>query len=238
VKSSIWLLILVIIFGFIYFSFHSFPIGDWREFIIGRYYLFNGRREKAEREFEIALRKHPERSEMVAQIALFYLNMGKLEKAEETLKKAIKRKPSFDLYYLLGNCQLAAGKREEAEKSFAKAVEIEPSNPYALNNLAYIWVEEDKRLEEAVELLKRAVRKSKSPEILDSLGWAYVKLGEVEKGLKLLKVAVERNPTNWEIRYHLSVAYEKMGNHPSAKVEEAKAKILFNREKGLGSGLL
>jgi tetratricopeptide (TPR) repeat protein len=86
-------------------------------------------------------------------------------------------------------------------------------------------------LEEAVELLKRAVRKSKSPEILDSLGWAYVKLGEVEKGLKLLKAAVERIPDNWEVRYHLSVAYKKIGNLAFAKVEEEKARILLDNFK-------
>ena len=237
-KFAIWLLILFFLGFLIYFSFHSFPISDWREFLIARYYLFKGQKDKAEREFIIALRKHPEQSQMVMQFALFYLNMGKLDKAEEVLKEGIRSKPSFDLYYLLGNCQLAAGKREEAEKSFAKAVEMEPSNPYALNNLAYIWVEEKKRLEEAVELLKRAVKKSKSPEILDSLGWAYVKLGEVEKGLKLLKASVERNPTSWEIRYHLSVAYMKLGDYSAATVEAEKAKILFYREKGLETGRL
>jgi len=231
VRAKLWLAILTLICVFIYFSFRSFPISDWREFILGRYYLFNGKREKAEGEFALALRKHPEQSQMVSQIALYYLNMGKLTKAENILKEAIKHKPSFDLYYLLGHCQLEEGKRDEAEKSFAKAVEMEPSNPFALNALAYLWVEEDKRLEEAVELLKKALRKSKRPEILDSLGWAYVKLGEVERGLNLLRAAVERLPDNWEVRYHLSIAYERIGELAFAKVEEDKAKILFIKER-------
>ncbi|MGC9004037.1 MAG: tetratricopeptide repeat protein [bacterium] len=231
-RKVISLIIALLIFASLYDYLRSVPIDEWREFLIGRYYLFQGEKDKAEKEFALALRKYPQQSEIATQIATIYMQMERWDKAEEVLKSAIKNKPSFVAYFLLGHCQLEKGERREAEKSFEKAVEMAPSNPYALNALAYLWVEENKRLEEAVVLLRRAVRKKPLvPEIWDSLGWAYVKLGEVKKGLRLLRRAVEMIPDNWEVRYHLSVAYNKLGDTASAKVEEEKARILFANEQ-------
>ncbi len=211
----------------------SYPPREWRDLALGRFYFFRGDKEKAEKEFQKALENARSKPEILLEIGRLFLVREKGEQGEKFIRQLANKFPSSTTYYLLGQCLYLQGKLEEAEEILQKALELDPSNPYALNDLGYIWVEENKNLGEAVKMLERAVRKVRTPEILDSLGWAYVKTGRVEEGLKLLKKAVAENPYNWELRYHLGVAYEKLGERAFAEVELKKAEILYNRQKHL-----
>lgn len=228
-RSSFWLIILLGLAFLIHYSYTTYPPQEWRDYAIGRFYFFNGDKKRAEEEFRKALENPQTSSEVLIEMGKLFLSVGDWGKGEEFIRKAVEKHPSASSYYLLGQCLYLQGKLKEAEETLQKALELDPTNPYVLNDLAYIWVDQGKRLEEAVAMLERAVRKVQSPEVLDSLGWAYVKTGRLEEGLKVLKKAVQLNPYSWELRYHLGVAYEKLGKPAFAKVELGKAEILHER---------
>ena len=70
-------------------------------------------------------------------------------------------------------------------------MEFDPKDSYALKYLGYMYADKGTRLEEAVELLSRAI--SLDPDnsaFLDSLGWAYFRLGEFEQAERYLDQAL------------------------------------------------
>jgi len=85
------------------------------------------------------------------------------------------------------------GQFEKAEESLLKVLELSPDDPLALNNLAYMYLENDVNISKALKMVRQAL--TLDPEngaYLDTLGWAYYKLGkykearkQIEKSLKL-----------------------------------------------------
>ncbi len=64
-----------------------------------------------------------------------------------------------------GYCLFIAGKYKEAEKEFQLALQKDPGNPVALNDLAAVYVKENK-LDKADTLLKEALPRAKGYKIL------------------------------------------------------------------------
>ncbi|MEJ7709134.1 MAG: tetratricopeptide repeat protein [Pyrinomonadaceae bacterium] len=93
------------------------------------------------------------------------------------------------------------------------------NNAEALNNLGYFLVERNERLEEAVKMIQRAVRVEPfNSSYLDSLGWAYYKLGKFDEAERYLSDAVRRAPTSATVQEHLGDTLQKRG-----KLEQARA---------------
>jgi len=81
---------------------------------------------------------------------------------------------------------------EESEALFRQLVETEPNDANAANYLGYMWADREVRLEEALELIARAV--SLDPEnsaFLDSLGWVHFRLGDLAEAERWLRRAVD-----------------------------------------------
>ncbi|MBC7327861.1 tetratricopeptide repeat protein [bacterium] len=230
-RKGIWILLLFVLALLINHSLSSYPPSRWRDFILLRYYLFNAEKKKAEKKINEVLEKNADNPKIILATAQLLALNGDIEKAEEFLRRAAEKFPNDEIYYFLGQFLYLQGKMDEAEKSWEKALQLNPSNPFVLNDLGYLWVEKNKKLDEAIEMLEKAAKMVRSPEILDSLGWAYLKYGKMKEGLQLLKKAVQGNPYSWEIRYHLAIAYKQVGDEASAKVELKKAEILSQRGK-------
>ena len=63
-----------------------------------------------------------------------------------------------------------------------------------MNYLAYSWLERNYKIEEAIQMLKRAYEQKKNdPYIIDSVGWGYYLIGDYVNAEKYLKQAVELN---------------------------------------------
>ena len=93
-----------------------------------------------------------------------------------------------------------------------------------LNYLAYTWVEKKENLDQALDMLKKAVEQR--PEdgfIVDSVGWAYYMIGDYVKAVDYLERAVEFEPTDSTINEHLGDAYWKIGRHEEAKFQWRRA---------------
>ena len=79
-----------------------------------------------------------------------------------------------------------------AEADFKKALELFPDQPHVLNYLGYSWVDQGVNLDEGMTMIRRAVeQRPDDGYIVDSLGWAYFRLGKYDEAVKHLERAVE-----------------------------------------------
>ncbi len=81
---------------------------------------------------------------------------------------------------------------EESEALFLQLVDTEPDDANAANYLGYMWADRQMHLEQALELISRAV--SLDPEnsaYLDSLGWVHFRLGDLAEAERWLRRAVD-----------------------------------------------
>ena len=94
-----------------------------------------------------------------------------------------------------------------------------------LNYLAYSWVDQNINIDEAFEMLKRAVELSpRDGMIIDRLGWAHYRLGHYDEAVRELEKAVELKPGDPVINDHLGDAYWKVGRHLEARFQWQHAK--------------
>ena len=100
---------------------------------------------------------------------------------------------------------------EAAVHEYLKVLESAPNNAAALNNLAWLYsIKGDSR---ALEMAEKAYRsKPDNPGIQDTYGWILIQHGQLDKGRRLLKQALEQLPDTPEIRYHFAVAILKAGH--------------------------
>ncbi|MGB7287979.1 MAG: tetratricopeptide repeat protein, partial [Salaquimonas sp.] len=97
-----------------------------------------------------------------------------------------------------------------AEADFKKALELAPDQPDVLNYLGYSWIDQGINLEEGLDMVKKAVElRPNSGFIIDSLGWAYYRLGRYEDAVTELLRAVELMPSDPVVNDHLGDAFWK-----------------------------
>jgi Flp pilus assembly protein TadD len=93
-----------------------------------------------------------------------------------------------------------------------KAIELNPQNAAALNYLGYTWAEMGVQLEEAENLIMRALKIEPNDGFyVDSLGWVYYQKGDYPRAVEQLERAVEITVDDPAIIEHLADAYDKVG---------------------------
>lgn len=103
-------------------------------------------------------------------------------------------------------------KYDQAEAAFRRALAVDPNNPMTLNYLGYMLANHDRNLNEALTLIQKAVQLDpQNYAYLDSLGWAYFKLGNYALAETDLRKAVERDSSDPTVHDHLGELYEKTG---------------------------
>ena len=81
---------------------------------------------------------------------------------------------------------------DSAVETFEKLLELDPEDPYALNYLGYMLADRGVRLQEAAALIKRAIALEPGKmEFLDSMGWVYYRLGDLENAERYLRQALK-----------------------------------------------
>ncbi len=131
------------------------------------------------------------------------------------------------IFFSRGICYERAKDWPKAEADLKKALELYPDQPQVLNYLGYSWVDQHINLDEGVRMIKRSVeQRPDDGYIVDSLGWAYYRLGNYEEAVKQLDRAVELKPTDPTINDHLGDAYWKVGRTLEARFQWAHARDL------------
>ncbi len=106
--------------------------------------------------------------------------------------EALSRYPD-DSNLLYGRAMIAERLNRLAilEDDFRTIIKQNPNHHRALNALGYTLTDRTNRHKEAFELINKAVALSPdNPFYLDSLGWAYYRLGNLDKAVALLKKAI------------------------------------------------
>lgn len=129
------------------------------------------------------------------------------------------------LYYDRGICLERAKQWPKAEADLKKALELSPDQPLVLNYLGYSWVDQGLNIDEAFKMLRRAVDlRPKDGYVIDSLGWAFYRMGRYDDAVRTLEKAIELKPNDATINNHLGDAYWHVGRKLEATFQWAHAR--------------
>ena len=124
--------------------------------------------------------------------------------AYELLTAAIAKDPdTADLLYDRAMVAEKINKLDSMEADLRRVIELRPEHAHAYNALGYTFAERNHRLDEAYELVQKALKFAPNDVFIqDSLGWVQFRLGQTDEALRTLKKAYQarRDP---EIAAHL-----------------------------------
>jgi len=211
------------------------PLRASTDIAIGQNLELAGRGEEAVKHLETLMAERPDDPEVVVALANVLRSRKRFAEAAEIYSKALERmgtpeRGDWTLFFYRGTSFERAKQWNKAEADLKKALELVPDGQPAgraqvLNYLAYSWVDQGLNIDEAFRMLQRAVELApRDGMIIDSLGWAYYRLGRYEEATRELEKAVELKPGDAVINDHLGDAYWKVGRRLEAKFQWSHAK--------------
>jgi tetratricopeptide (TPR) repeat protein len=175
--------------------------------------------------------------ELYASIGDVQRGEEKYAEAAETYTKAIAlidqpQERHWTIYYTRGIALERSKRWVDAERDLNQALKLKPEQPLVMNYLAYTWVEAGVKLTEALAMLKRAVElRPEDGFIIDSLGWAYFRMGDYKSAIRYLEQAIQLEPSEATVNDHLGDAYWRVGRRLEAKYQWQHA-LTLKPEKG------
>jgi Flp pilus assembly protein TadD len=150
---------------------------------------------------------------------------GSISLAVDSYQRAIRQDPrDVRAYVLLGSLQESQGKWQDAMQVYQKALGVQPDNPAAANNLAYLLLEHGGNTDVALSLAQTARRlMPEMPNTADTLAWAYINKGAFGLAVDLLQEATNASPANPTYHYHLGIAYQKNKDFAHARAQFQRA---------------
>jgi tetratricopeptide (TPR) repeat protein len=128
------------------------------------------------------------------------------------------------IYYARGITHERLGIWEKSEADFRKALELNPDQPQVLNYLGYSLVEKQIKLDEALDMIERAVAaRPDSGYIVDSLGWVLYRLGRYDEAVGHMERATELMPIDPIVNDHLGDVYWSVGRFLEAEFQWKRA---------------
>jgi tetratricopeptide (TPR) repeat protein len=172
--------------------------------------------------FPDALEAHVAHGDMLRRESRFEEAAAAYDRAVALIDKA--EPLHWPLYYQRGIAYERSKQWDRAEADFRKALALEPDQPDVLNYLGYSWVEQGSNLDEAEEMIQRAVdQRPDDGYIVDSLGWVLFRFGEFERAAKHLERAVELRPVDPVINDHYGDALWMVGRKTEARFQWKRA---------------
>ena len=212
---------------------HYYRVEERNYFGLDRYYqkartgiahllLDDGQAERA----RMHLRVSRARSKQAENVVHFYAveggllhTQGEYAEGHRLLTEALQRFPN--LVALLYPRALLAERLDRidwVEEDLLAILEREPDHAHALNALGYTWVDRNLNLERGMEYIQRAyAQEPDDAAIIDSLGWAHYRLGDLQQAEELLRRALAIVPPRGEIAAHLIEVLWMRGQHAEAR---------------------
>jgi tetratricopeptide (TPR) repeat protein len=154
-----------------------------------------------------------------AMLAQTYDQQQRREEAEKVWAETARRFPKHNgVAFDLAACREKLGDLAGAETAVRDVLQREPDNPTALNFLGYLWADHDRNLEQAVEMISRAL--GQDPDngaYLDSLGWAFYRLGRLTEAQAQLERAARLTGGDPIVLEHLGDVYKDLALKDLAK---------------------
>ncbi|MDO6478544.1 tetratricopeptide repeat protein [Shimia thalassica] len=188
-----------------------------------------GKNDAAIEVLEQLTRTHGELSSVHSALGDVLRQQKDFEGAVAAYDKAIELDNTLDralwfVYYARGICHERLDKWDMAEADFRKALELNPEQPQVLNYLGYSMVEKQIKLDEALNMIERAVAaRPGSGYIVDSLGWVLFRLGRYDEAVGHMERATELMPIDPVVNDHLGDVYWAVGRNLEAEFQWKRA---------------
>jgi tetratricopeptide (TPR) repeat protein len=184
---------------------------------------------------EALMKQHPDEIDVILALGNVLRSRKEFGHAAEVYTRAVERIGTPDrghwaLFFYRGTSYERSKQWEKAEADLKKSLELVPdglptAKAQVLNYLAYSWVDMGRNIDESFKMLQRAVELApRDGMIIDSLGWAFYRLGRYEDAVRELERAVELKPGDPVINDHLGDAYWRVGRRLEARFQWDHAK--------------
>jgi tetratricopeptide (TPR) repeat protein len=190
------------------------------------------RTDEAKKLLDRVISERPKDTEAIIELGNIQRARKNFADCGETYSKAIDNVPdpekaNWVMFYFRGICYERSHQWPAAEADMKKALGLYPDQPLVLNYLGYSWVDQGSHLDEGMDMIRRAVeQRPDDGYIVDSLGWAYYRIGNYDEAVKNLERAVELKPEDPTINDHLGDAYWRVGRTLEAHFQWSHAKDL------------
>ncbi len=132
----------------------------------------------------------------------------------------------------LSNICVLSDRMPEAEEWLEQVLDEFPEYTGAMNDLGYLWADQNKRLGRALNMTRQAVRDEPDNKAYrDSLGWALFRQGQFDQALKELEAAADDEEPDGVILDHLGDALLKAGNREQAIATWRRAVEAFKKQE-------
>jgi tetratricopeptide (TPR) repeat protein len=184
------------------------------------------------------LKGGPEDREIYLRLAIIYTRAKRTKEAEEVLAKAEQLATKNDdkayVWFLRGDLYQRQKMFDQAEVEFKKVLaSVSPTDPQSaatLNYLGYMNADRGVKLEESLNFIKQALTfEPNNSAYLDSLGWAYFKLGKYDLAEENLTKASIHMGSDATVQEHLGDLYQKTGRLKLAAAHWERAVQEWNR---------
>jgi tetratricopeptide (TPR) repeat protein len=196
-----------------------------------------GKPDEAVKHLDKVIAERPDDVDALSALGNIYRSRKQFAEAAAAYDKAIGKlaspgRANWDLFYFRGIARERINRWPEAEADLRKALELLPDplgreRALVLNYLGYSLVDKHLKLDEALDMLRRAVElRPRDGYIIDSLGWAYYRLGRYEDAAREIERASELRPSDPVINDHLGDVYWRTGRQLEAKFQWNHARDL------------
>ena len=146
---------------------------------------------------------HPEEDRLYLYEAIVLESMEKYQEAREVLEKALEKWPGkTDFLFRKGVVLDKSGQTEDSIQVMEEVIALDQDHHEALNYVGYTLAEQEKDLDRALILIKRALELDPgNGYYIDSLAWVYYQQGKYEQAWEEILNAVEQvddEPVIWE----------------------------------------
>ena len=177
-----------------------------------------GRVEQAREMLRLVPERRPgdARAKVLAE-AQVLRDVKRWQEAYEVLEAATRRWPEdTDILYDLSMVAEKLDRIDDMERQLRRVIALKPDYQHAYNALGYMLADRGVRLQEARELIRKALELAPGdPFITDSMGWVEFRLGNHAEALRLLRQAYAARPDT-EIAAHLGEVLWVMGQREEA----------------------
>lgn len=177
-----------------------------------------GRKQDAVKLLADAVRQHDDDVSAYLALSEMHASITQYDEAVRVLETALAKFPSdVTLRFQLGSVFERARRFDAAERAFQEVLAKDPLYAPALNYLGYMLAERGERLDESINLIRRALQvEPYNGAYLDSLGWAYFKANRLDLAEENLRKAADQRVRDSAVQDHFGDLLYRLGRYRQA----------------------
>lgn len=194
--------------------------------LLAQVYATQQKMDEAEATLLKAIDHTPTQTQAYDILYRYYIRSGRRDEAVALIDNALAAHPEvYGFHVFKADLLLNENRREEAMAVYKELLKTRPRDKLVANNYASLLGDlrdDEKSRAEALNVAK-VLEGDENPYLMDTLGWAYFRVGDVGKAVELLEKAVKGAPTLADLRYHLGAAYLEHEDGDRGRQELEKA---------------